>query len=387
MRIQSRIKLFSLAQFLSVGFFSFTLGFFPIYLSDIGLSSSDIAWVNLIGTIVSMSGGFVVLHIMSKRLTAARLVVLSSVLSVPVFYLFLNVKDVVSVTCAWFVFSIFTIFTQTLLDVHLLRCNERGELRYERIRAWGSIGFIVFAFLLGLMVDNFGSIYSTWCILGFILLRSILGIAIVPFIETPVQHSEELRLSDSIFKLPFILLLISTAALFMSHSPVYVYQSLYLRALGWSSTEISVALNLSVFAEVLFFLNFNRLERLMKLENILILSALCTMLRWLMMGLSTNFYVIMLSELLHSFSFGGVFLASIRLSYNYFPEPFKSKSQGILTLFGTGLGSLLGRYGVKAVGGWYSDYSQYNQMFLLGFWVALVGLVASVVLSRVSVRE
>ncbi len=384
MRIQSRIKLFSLAQFLTVGFYSFILGSFPIYLSDIGLSSTEIAWVNVLGTVVFMSGGFVVLHIMSEKLTAKKIIYWSSFLSLPIFYLFLSARGVVLVTITWFLFSICTVFTQTLLDVHLLRCNERGEMRYERIRAWGSIGFIVFAFLLGAMVDAFGSGFSTWCILGFVVIRSLISLKIASYIETPPLHDSDLKLGHSVFKLPVILLLISAAALFMSHAPLYVYQSLYLRALGWSSTEISIALNLSVFAEVLFFLNFKRLERFMKLETILILSALCTMLRWLMMGLSTNFYIILLSELLHAFSFGGVFLASIRLAYNYFPEPFKGKSQGILSLFGSGLGSLLGRYGIKEVGTWYTDYSQYNQMFLLGFWVALVGLVSSSFLLKVN---
>jgi PPP family 3-phenylpropionic acid transporter len=360
LRIQSRIKLFSLAQFLTVGFYSFILGSFPIYLSDIGLSSTEIAWVNVLGTVVFMSGGFVVLHIMSEKLTAKKIIYWSSFLSLPIFYLFLSARGVVLVTITWFLFSICTVFTQTLLDVHLLRCNERGEMRYERIRAWGSI------------------------ILGFVVIRSLISLKIASYIETPPLHDSDLKLGHSVFKLPVILLLISAAALFMSHAPLYVYQSLYLRALGWSSTEISIALNLSVFAEVLFFLNFKRLERFMKLETILILSALCTMLRWLMMGLSTNFYIILLSELLHAFSFGGVFLASIRLAYNYFPEPFKGKSQGILSLFGSGLGSLLGRYGIKEVGTWYTDYSQYNQMFLLGFWVALVGLVSSSFLLKVN---
>ena len=76
-------------------------------------------------------------------------------------------------------------------------------------------------------------------------------------------------------------------------------------------------------------------------------------------------------------------LASMRLAYQYFPEPYKGKSQGILTLLGTGLGSLVGRYGVKEIGNTYGSYAEYNQMFYIAFWVSMLSCVVGVALLRV----
>jgi len=385
MQINKKILLFAISQFLTVGFYSFSIGFLPMYLADIGQSSTEIALVNLCSTLVTMFTGVLILQLVSPRLNASFLLKVLSVLTVPLFLYFLYSKSLFAVSFSWSLFVFFSLASQILLDVQLLRSNERGEFRYERVRVWGSIGFIFFAFILGVIFDSYGSILSTHSILGLVLLRSLITLKVASYVETPTVSQVSSGLLSQVFKVPVLLLLVTIGLNLISHAPLYVYQSLYFRALGWSNSEISWAWNLSVLAEVAFFLYFKRIESYFKLETVLLVSLIFTSLRWLVMASTTNFYLLLLSELLHAFSFGGCFLASVRLAFQYFPEPYKGKSQGILTLFGTGLGSLIGRYGVKEIGSSYGSYAEYDQMFLIAFWVSMVSCVVGVGLLRVGI--
>ncbi len=381
MSLQNKIISFSICQFLTVGFYSFILGYHPVYLSDIEFASGSIAWVHLVSTLVSMIAGLLVLQLVSPRMSASFLLKFSSFVSIPLFYLFLISSSVLAVTISWSLFILFSMFSQTLFDVQLLKNNERGELRYERVRVWGSVGFIFFSFILGLSFEYFGSINATYGMLVLVSLRSLFALYVSSYMEDLSYGASSQfigsGLISNMMKLPVILLLIIVALNWISHAPIFVYQSLYLRSLGWSGSEISLAWNLSVFGEILFFLNFKKIESYLRLETVLYISVLLTSVRWLMMGVTTNFYILLLSELLHAFSFGGCFLASIRLAYTYFPDPYKGKSQGVLSMFGVGLGSLIGRYGVKEVGSHYDSYNEYNKMFIWALGVSLLSCIVA----------
>jgi MFS transporter, PPP family, 3-phenylpropionic acid transporter len=375
LRIQA---LFSTTHFLNTGFFAFILVFSPLYAEQIGFSAVQIGILNTSIMLASMLSSPLVLQLAGPNLTPGRLLQASALLAPVFFVLLLLTDDFFIFLLLWTAFIALRVAGGTLIDVQLVKHSAHGALRFEFIRTWGSVGFIALGFLLGFLFDLYHPIRVVQYLTAYVILQSILCFVISKFLEPYEQ-------SDTVFTFRKVLgllrqsriagLFLSVSLIWLSHAPFYVYLSLYLQSIGWSSSEISLAWNIGVIAEILLFLFFRRISVKFSLRKVLLVSMLITVIRWVVMGYFQNFYVLLFSQILHAFSFGACYLVSIRLTYEWFPEGYKEKSQGLLTFFGQGLGSFAGRWLVSVLSAYYVSYSDFYGMFYVSALVAMVAVM------------
>lgn len=366
-------------QFFNVGLFSFYVAFLPLYLNHIGLSAQQIAVQNFLATLIMMFSQPLVLEITGGKFTPSRIIKVLSILSLVTYLLFLSTVDFLSVSIFWSIFIASRVSSLTLIDVDILgKIKGNASIKFEHIRLWGSVGFIVIGFILGILFKSYDAVFGTRAVILLVLIQTILSFNISGILANPVaQHVKPKEVINALKSKKVFLLFTVVGLIWVSHAPLYTFFSLYLERLGFSPSFISLCWNLGVVGEIVLFMLFSRLEKLFSLKAILQFSIIATVLRWLLLANCQSGAVIICSQLLHAFSFGGVYLCGVKLSYSFFPEGIKHKSQGYLSLLGIGLGSLLGRIGLSALTGSLQDYSDVTVYFILAMMVSIIAFVVS----------
>jgi PPP family 3-phenylpropionic acid transporter len=335
--------IFSSYYFCNIGLFAFFLAVIPLYLVNQSFSLELVAYHSLAGTLAYMFGGSFALSFLRKRITASQLVIIFGILS-PILYLFfLFLNEPWLIIISWFFFFLVRMGANTIVDTELIAQTEAGISRFEKIRLWGSVGFIVLGCIFGYCTDRFGVNTCAQIVFFILCIQVFLSFKIVKYFTEFKSKENKSSIFEILTNFPLLLLFAATALNWLSHAPLYTYLSIYLEKLNWNPQSITFAWNIGVLSETILFFYFSRMERFFSLKILFSFSMFVMFFRWIILWNIENFYVILFSQSLHAFSFGAVYLCSMRLAYQFSPDHSKSSAQGALNLFGLGFGSLLGR--------------------------------------------
>jgi PPP family 3-phenylpropionic acid transporter len=251
--------------------------------------------------------------------------------------------------------------------------------RYSSIRLWGSIGFIATVWGLGSLMQGQGIQLLPWILLGLftaIWINSLL---------VPEEAAGHLALDHSplrkILSQPHVVgLLLVCFLLQAGHGPYYTFYSIHMEAHGYSLSMIGGLWALGVIAEVIVFLLMHRLVPKFGLRNLLLVSLLLAVVRWLLIGLFPEHLSVMLfAQILHAATFGVYHAAAIQLIHTYFKGKHQGKGQALYSSLSFGAGGALGSF----YSGYVYDYFGALLMFgiaavlsLLAFFIAWVSIPA-----------
>jgi PPP family 3-phenylpropionic acid transporter len=165
--------------------------------------------------------------------------------------------------------------------------------------------------------------------------------------------------------------LLASCFMLLAHAPLYTLFSLWLEQQGYSRTEIGVLWTVGVLAEIAFFRVqrplFERLGVVMSWR----LSYGVAALRFALLALSGgNLAVIVITQLMHSITFGAHHSASMSLVRQWFPRQAQARGQALYTMSSYGIGGSLG--GIAA--GWVFEWVSPEATFFMAAGFALVGL-------------
>jgi PPP family 3-phenylpropionic acid transporter len=370
--------IFSSYYFCNVGLFAFFLAVVPLYLVSKSFTLELIAYHSLVGTFAYMLGGTFALGLIGKTLSPVRLVVGFGALSPLLYLIFLLLNDPWSMIIAWFFFFLVRMGVNTIVDTELIAQTEAGLSRFEKIRLWGSIGFIIFGAIFGYCTEHFGINTCAYIVLFILCFQVYLSFKVINyFTEINVTKNNKINLLEILRNRPMVLLLAATALNWFSHAPLYTYLSIYLEKLNWSPQSITLAWNIGVLSETILFFCFSRIESVISLNKLFSLGMIVMVLRWIILWRSENYYVLMASQSLHAFSFGAVYLCSMRLAHQFSSKNSKSNAQGTLNLLGLGFGSLLGRILISYQAQFISDKMQISELFLFSAACAFFAFLLS----------
>lgn len=380
----------SLLQFLNTGLYAFILAFFPLYAEALAYSPAEIGILMVLVILAITLASPTLLFVSGSKCTPKFLVITCSLASILSYILLLNSSSFNQLALCITAFVFLKTGSNALFDVDILTRSAHGELRFEHIRVWGSIGFVVLGIFLGIFADYTGIIDTTKYFLAIIVMQSAISIVLCKLLDPKdisTSRPPLRQIINTTFSPKVILLFVTLALNWFAHAPLYVYLSLYLKSIGWNSSTISLAWNIGVLGEVLLFLGFRRLELKRSLNSLLILGMCVTVIRLVIMSLVSSLPMILIAQILHAFTFGLCYLTSIRLCYDWFPKGFKEKSQGLLGLVSVGIGGIGGRITVSYLARDYQNYQQCIELFVFASWVALAGVVTSVLCRREAVKD
>ncbi len=269
----------------------------------------------------------------------------------------------------WFLTLFFNRGVFVLINEGAQARDRLGELNYSESRSWGSASFLLAMYAIGLAIEKFGIAICMPIGVAFLFLLGFVGLNIKEHLkdENPKSVTEFFKIGFN--KWHFIFYSVLTL-IWASHGPAYTYMSLHLTNLGWSPSRIAISWNIAVITEILVFLAFNRIQRHSSLEHLLTMVLIACVVRWTIISITSEFWLITLSQILHGLTFGLCFVASQKLLAENTEEIFRKPAFAVYFAVTLGVGSLLG----KILAGWATRdpnfIGDFHPIFMQGTYLA-----------------
>jgi PPP family 3-phenylpropionic acid transporter len=168
----------------------------------------------------------------------------------------------------------------------------------------------------------------------------------------------------------------------MSVGPFYGFFVLYLKQVGYSETIAGLLVALGVLAEIVIFFYSSRLIRQYGIRVLLVVSILLTAIRWLLLAFGVEqVSLLIISQLLHAFTFGLVHAASIHFIHRHFNVSHRSTGQALYASVSFGVGGALGTWISGMIWG---DGSQIMWVWVFAAGCAFLSMLAVLMIPNIN---
>lgn len=221
--------------------------------------------------------------------------------------------------------------------------NHLGKApeRYGRVRLWGSVGFIAAVSLTGLVFEALPVTALPW-VVSALLACMLAGIWL-----TPVCRADSVTAPGSLLSVirqpPVAALLIACFLVQASFGPYYVFFTIYLDSLGYSSAAIGFYWALAVAAEIVVFLYAAQLFSRFALRRLFQVSVGLCVLRWALTAEFADWPALLLViQLTHMATFGLYHAVAVSLIHRFFRGHLQVRGQGLYSSLSFGAGGVAG---------------------------------------------
>jgi len=327
--------------FLYFGVMGIFLPYFNLYCYKLGFTGFQIGVLSASRSVVMVLSPLL-LGAIADRFHARKPIYLSChFLSAVIwcFYLFTsNFLMMLIITVCYTVFYSPIISFLEAFTIDILGSRKKS---YGSIRVWGTVAFIVTVFLMGKILD----IYPIRIILPLILAGSAIHafFAIkIPDIK-PKNNRPFLREAGALLKKRQVILFLSSAFLMLvSHGAYYGFFSIHLENIGYGRTFIGTAWAVASIAEILVMINSDRIFKRFSIDNVIILSFITAVARWLTLSSAKSPALILLSQSLHALTYGAFHVSSILYIDSMTSDETKTLGQSLNNAVTYGLGLMVG---------------------------------------------
>ena len=304
-------------QFLVTGTF---LPFWMVYLTSVKnlsvLEASSIFSMLFIARVIS--GIFLSPYLIKKYnidITLKLSVGIGLILAVS--YSFTNEKIILGIIT--FLFGMIYFMVSPLVEGLASLFLREENIDYGKARTYGSLGFTVIGIIIGGILGYVGNgalyyilIFLVALYLAFMFLPQPKLVKNLSFEESKTKKEKE-SLYGWVLKDRNAILLIITVFLYqLSHTAYNNYNALYLESMNISAKWLSgVILNVSVIAEIIFFIFSKRLVKRIKPKNLMIFAGVCAIIRWGALAMFHNIYIFTIMQTFHAVTFAVAHIAFI----------------------------------------------------------------------------
>lgn len=304
-------------QFLVTGTF---LPFWIVYLTSVKnlsvLEASSIFSMLYIARVIS--GIFLSPYLIKKYnidITLKLSVGIGLILAVS--YGFTNEKIVLGLIT--FLFGMIYFMVSPLVEGLASLFLREENIDYGKARTYGSLGFTVIGIIIGGILSYVGNEALYYILIFLVALYLVFMFLPQPKLvknlsfEEPNAKKEKESLYSWVLKDRNAILLIITVFLYqLSHTAYNNYNALYLESMNISAKWLSgVILNVSVIAEIIFFIFSKRLVKRIKPKNLMIFAGVCAIIRWGALAMFHNIYVFTIMQTFHAITFAVAHIAFI----------------------------------------------------------------------------
>ena len=304
-------------QFLVTGTF---LPFWMVYLTSVKnlsvLEASSIFSMLYIARVIS--GIFLSPYLIKKYnidITLKLSVGIGLILAVS--YGFTNEKIVLGLIT--FLFGMIYFMVSPLVEGLASLFLREENIDYGKARTYGSLGFTVIGIIIGGILGYVGNEALYYILIFLVALYLVFMFLPQPKLvknlsfEEPNAKKEKESLYSWVLKDRNAILLIITVFLYqLSHTAYNNYNALYLESMNISAKWLSgVILNVSVIAEIIFFIFSKRLVKRIKPKNLMIFAGVCAIIRWGALAMFHNIYIFTIMQTFHAITFAVAHIAFI----------------------------------------------------------------------------
>jgi PPP family 3-phenylpropionic acid transporter len=243
-------------------------------------------------------------------------------------------------------------------DAAALRMARRRGSDFGTFRAWGTVSYLMVILICGYALERFGTPLFLPLFVTLCLMRSLASFGL------PKLRAGEKQVAPKsgavhllhVMKPWFVLPLIGWSLVYSTHLTLNAFLGLVLKQQGLPTDIIGMLIALSAASEAVLFFTFKRFATRFSARNLILISCLTSVLRWVAMSFGPGIEVLVLLQLLHSVTYALGFIACVNFIANWTNEEIAAEAQGFFTVLqlATGIitvlvfGSLAGAWGAKA---------------------------------------
>ncbi|WBG91785.1 3-phenylpropionate MFS transporter [Pantoea piersonii] len=311
------------SKWLGLGYFTYFfcygiyLPFWGVWLKGTGLDAEKIGLLLGCGMVARFVGSLLIASQVkhpAQLITALRLLALLTCLFAAGYW--------IGQQWLWLLFVMvgFNLFFSPLVplsDALAATWTQQIGLKYGPVRLWGSLAFVISSALTGLLVNH----WSSQAILALLSVGvlAMLGGMLLPPLTRPQggeRHSatgggwqawRDLLRENSVWRFMLCVTLMQGA-----HAAYYGFSAIWWQQSGYSASVVGYLWSLGVVAEIVVFALSNRLFRRWRARDLLLLSGICALVRWTLLGATVELPWLIVGQILHCGSFTVCHLAAMR---------------------------------------------------------------------------
>jgi PPP family 3-phenylpropionic acid transporter len=369
----------SLFWLLYLGAFGIFLPFFSLYLSDnAGLGGTQVGVVVTMSPLVALVAPTLWGRIADRSPSRVRVLGLAALGTAVLTALLGALEGFWQLAAGAAALALFSTGVMPLaVSVTLAELGDAAMHRFGRVRAWGTVGFLILVVLFPPMLHAFQRSFGLsasgagprepglWIMFPAAALL-IVGSVVVAFTipeapraMAPSARGEWLELRRHG---PFVrLLMISFATFLFGQGPMSLFP-LYLRAHGRGLDTLSQMWILMLLLEIPLLAFSGAGLRRFGARGVLAAGIAAGGVRWLVCGLTHDIRAIYAMQLLHGVTVAGVGVGSALYLEASVPRRLRSTCQGLNATAGVGVGSSLS----NVAAGWLMDHASADAPFVVG---------------------
>ena len=304
-------------QFLVTGTF---LPFWMVYLTSVKnlsvLEASSIFSMLYFARVIS--GIFLSPYLIKKyNLNITMKLSVASGLILAISYGFTNEKILLGIIT--FLFGLIYFMISPLVEGLASLFLREENIDYGKARTYGSLGYTVVGIFIGGVLGYVGNGALYYILIFLVALYLVFMFLPQPKLvknlnlDNNSNNDKKESLYGWVLKDRNAILLIVTIFLYqLSHTAYNNYNAIYLESMNISAKWLSgVILNVSVIAEIIFFIFSKRLVDKIKPKNLLVFAGVCAVVRWAALATFHNIYVFTVMQTFHAITFAVAHIAFI----------------------------------------------------------------------------
>jgi PPP family 3-phenylpropionic acid transporter len=237
----------------------------------------------------------------------------------------------------WGIMLIWALCTMTggtippLIDAATVRMTRRNGTDFGAVRAWGTVGYVVGAGGIGLLITVFGAHAFIPLFVIMSLLRAALALPLprfrAPSHEPTLGEAGPSRLRDAL-KLWFVLPIVAFALINSSHALIGGFGALLWHQNGVPDYFIGPLLAIAAVLEAALMFGWQRFGGRITARNMIIVACIASLVRFTAMAFNPPVQVLFVVQMLHAFSFGLGYFGVVHFIANWTSESNAAEAQG-----------------------------------------------------------
>lgn len=314
--------------------------FLPIWLSEKGIAAEQIGLINAVPVFVILALNLVVGRVADRAKDWRQVIVIGALIAgiVPIGLFFVN--EFWGILLVWTLASLPGGAVGPVLDAATLRMTRRNGSDFGVIRAWGTVGYMLFNALTGFLVVWFGSAVFVPLFVGLALLRAGAALQLPPF-RAPAEQVTVAAVAPArvgasklreIAKPWFLLPLVGFAMVFGTHLVLNAFGALLWKEQGISESIIGPLIALGSASEAGMMFLWKRFGGRISARQLILISAGASVLRWFVMGFAPDVGWLVVLQLTHGITFALGYLGCVHFIANWTSEDIAAETQSLFTV-------------------------------------------------------
>ena len=354
--------------FLYFGILGIYLPYFNLYCYHLGFSGFQIGALSSIRTFATALFPLFWGALADRFFIRRPIYILCTVVSTGIWGFYLLTTDFYPMLAITIFYGVFHAPLISFLESFSMDLLGKQKEKYGRLRAWGSISFILTVVIVGRVIDAF----STRIILVLILTGKLLLFFMATRLPASAAKAKDSPFASgarALLSRQVIIFMVAAFLMLFSHGTYYGFFSIHLENLGFHGTFIGITWALASISEIFVMVGSQRIFRRFSYEYVLILSFAAAGLRWLILYFAGSALLILLTQLLHAFTYGSFHVASILYIDKLAPPEAKTLGQAANNAVSYGLGIMSGFF----LNGYLFDIIGAQPLFAISGGLALAG--------------